>query len=86
MYGVDVNDILFTSPSGNCNAITWAKLPGTFSQVSYDGLRLCGVSSSNSLYCTDDQLTTTPNWAQIRGSLTSVANFGRDLVTVLTRG
>lgn len=40
------------------------QVAGGFSNISYDGSAVCGVTPNNQLYCADENIDSSPNWTQ----------------------
>jgi hypothetical protein len=78
-FGLDANNKLWTGSSKQISSGTasWKAIANsaTYSQISYDGLRLCGViTSSNKIQCADSGLATLPNWYDLAGASCNMAH------------
>ena len=71
MYGVNSGNDIYYSPNTNGE---WSKIPGGLKQVDIDGNTVCGVNSSDNIYCKDD--LTSGNWTQLPGALKYVSVTG----------
>src|SRR6056300_1601334 len=58
------------SPTG-WSGVSWSQIPGGIKQVDIDGNTVCGVNSSDQIYCKDD--LTSGDWRQLPGSLKHVS-------------
>ena len=71
LYGVNSDDKIYYSPSTDGN---WQNIPGGLKQVDIDGTTVCGVNSSDKIYCKDN--LTGSNWKNLPGKLKYVSVNG----------
>jgi hypothetical protein len=64
LIGVNTkNDIFIGNTKGEPK---WHQIKGKLSQISFDGLNVCGINSINDVYCANDGFTRgTPNWFHV---------------------
>ncbi|KAF0757248.1 hypothetical protein AaE_004328, partial [Aphanomyces astaci] len=77
--GLDATNKLWTGTSTKLASGTasWKAIANsaTYSQISFDGLRLCGVVTSGSkIQCADAGLATSPNWFDLPGASSNMAH------------
>ena len=60
-------------------------MPGSLSQIQYDGTHLCGVNSDDDIYCANQYLTTSPNWQQLSEKLRVVSVGGTGQLAGVSR-
>lgn len=74
LYGANVNDQIYGADDYK-NA-QWVNMPGALKQISVDSANanvVCGVNSSDNIYCADNGNKQSPNWVQVPGSLKHVS-------------
>ncbi|RHY01527.1 hypothetical protein DYB36_000506 [Aphanomyces astaci] len=79
LFGLDATNKLWTGTSTKLASGTasWKAIANsaTYSQISFDGLRLCGVVTSGSkIQCADAGLATSPNWFDLPGASSNMAH------------
>ncbi len=55
----------------------WKQMPGALKQVQQDGNVVCGVNSSDNIYCADQNIYSSPNWFQLPGALKHISVSGQ---------
>jgi len=81
MCGSNSADEIFCAPFMSSS---WTQLPGLLKQVSISGKRLCGVTSSSSVFCADD--FSNVNWRLLPGGLDQVDVNGDNLCGTASDG
>ena len=71
LYGANSADDIYYSPNTNGE---WSQISGKLKQVDINGNTVCGVNSSDQIYCKDD--LTSSEWKQLPGSLKYVSVTG----------
>jgi hypothetical protein len=83
LYGANATGSIFYAD--NYKTGKWVLIPGSLKQVEFvDNNTVCGVNSSNAIFCADTTIDTTPNWTTIPGALTQITGSGGNLTGVGT--